>query len=55
MKEIKVKNNTLGLKVYTIGEPRTFSEEYELLISSFLDELEKLKERENEQEKLSAD
>ena len=46
MEEIKVKNNTLGLKVYTIGEPQTSGEEYDLLVSSFLDGLEKLKERE---------
>lgn len=53
MEEIKVKNNTLGLKVYTIGEPQMSGEEYELLVSSFLDGLEKLKERENGQEKLA--
>lgn len=51
MEEIKVKNNTLGLKVYTVGEPQTSGEEYELLVSSFLDGLEKLKERDNGQEK----
>ena len=51
MEEIKIKNNMLGLKVYTIGEPQTSGEEYELLVSSFLDGLEKLKERENGQEK----
>ena len=50
MEEIKVKNNTLGLKVYVVGEPQTSGEEYELLVSSFLDELEKLTERENGQE-----
>ena len=38
---------TDGLKVYTIGEPQTSGEEYELLVSSFLDGLEKLTEREN--------
>ena len=51
MEEIKVKNNTLGRKVYTIGEPQTSGEEYDLLVSSFLDGLEKLTERENGQEK----
>ena len=51
LEEIKIKNNTLGLKVYTIGEPQTSGEEYELLVSSFLDGLEKLAERENGQEK----
>lgn len=51
MEEIKNKNNTLELKVYTVGEPQTSGEEYELLVSSFLDGLEKLKERENGQEK----
>ena len=51
MKEIKVKNNALGLKVYTVGGPQTSGEEYELLVSSFLDGLEKLTERENGQEK----
>ena len=43
MEEIKVKNNTLGLKVYAIGEPQTSGEEYDLLVSTFLDSLEKLK------------
>lgn len=51
MEEIKVKNNTLGLKVYTVGEPQTFGEEYGQLVSSFLDGLEKKTERENGQEK----
>lgn len=51
MEEIKVKNNTLGLKVYTIGEPQTSGEEYDLLVSTFLDGLEKLTAKENGQEK----
>ena len=51
MEEIKVKKNTLGLKVYTVGEPQTSGEEYELLVSSFLDGLEKLKKNKNGQEK----
>ena len=51
MEEIKVKNNALGLKVYTIGEPQTSGEEYELLSSTFLNGLEKLMEKENGQEK----
>ncbi len=51
MEEIKVNNNTLGLKVYAIGEPQTSGEEYDLLVSTFLDGLEKLTERENGQEK----
>lgn len=51
MEEIKVKNSPLGLKVYAIGEPQTSGEEYDLLVSTFLDGLEKLTERENGQEK----
>ena len=42
MEEIKIKNNPLGLKVYTIGEPETSGEEYNLLVSSFTDKLEEL-------------
>lgn len=51
MEEIKVKNNPLGLKVYAIGEPQKSGEEYELLVSTFLDSLGKLTEKENGQEK----
>lgn len=50
MEEIKVKNNSLGLKVYAIGEPETSGEEYNLLVSSFMDSLEKFADKENGQE-----
>ena len=49
MEELKIKDNPTGRKVYAIGEHHTSGEEYELLVSSFLDGLEKLTERENEQ------
>ena len=50
MEEIKVKNNTLGLKVYTISELQTSGEDYELRVFSFPDGLEKRIERENGEE-----